>query len=124
MQDRKTGSKVKDTALYFSPKRKKQPHGFLHRACLSTVRTMHLLLTGANISEDDRILSFLSISVTVLPPRPEMFPASKQLFLPFLFFESGKHKGITDQQRTLDQHAVRGQEGQLLILGHIRQLLR
>ena len=34
---------------------------------------------------------------------------------PFLFFETGKNKTVTDKKRTLDQHSVRGQKSQLLI---------
>ena len=45
-----------------------------------------------------------------------------QLFRPFLLLEADEHKVITDDNRALDQHAVRSQQGKLLLFAHIRQL--
>jgi len=39
----------------------------------------------------------------------------QQSCFPFLFFETGEDKPVTDEQGTLDQHSIRGEERQLLI---------
>ena len=40
---------------------------------------------------------------------------------PFGFAEAGQGGGVGDEQGALDEHAVGGQQGELLILGHLRQ---
>jgi len=46
-----------------------------------------------------------------------------QLFRPLGFFKAHEHKFIAHQKRTLDEHAVCGEELQHLVLAHLGQLV-
>ena len=42
---------------------------------------------------------------------------------PFCFLKSWADDGVGDEQRTFDEHAVAGEEGDLFVVGHVRELV-
>ena len=42
---------------------------------------------------------------------------------PFCFLKSWADDGVGDEQRTFDEHAVAGEEGNLFVVGHVRELV-